>query len=70
MEHVHYAMLDNNSIISNVIVVEKDDFPTLDRIKVLENASSYIEIDPDVYNIRVGCLRWNGSNWEKVPNSN
>jgi hypothetical protein len=63
-----YAMLDTEGVIINVVVAQKDDFEMLDKIKVLENADSYREIDPEVYLIRVGLLYWNGSTWDKVSN--
>ena len=66
MDTVLYAMLDVEGIITNVVSATKDDFEILDRIKQMENASSYQEIDPEIYLVRVGYLRWTGTNWDKV----
>ena len=68
MEIVTYAMLDAEGVIINAVVAQKDDFETLDRIKKMENATSYKEIDPEIYLVRVGSLYWNGSNWDKISN--
>jgi hypothetical protein len=66
MELKNYAMLDAEGVIINAVVAQKDDFETLERVKKMENADSYKEIDPELINVQVGKIYWNGTYWDKI----
>lgn len=67
MTELVYGMIDSNGVLINPVLVKEGDTESLERIKA-ETASAvdYVELDPEVYLIRPGVLKWNGTYWEKV----
>jgi hypothetical protein len=61
-----YALLDDKGIILNIILVEKDDFQSLENSKEAAGAASYREIDLELIIGRVGSVYWNGIHWDRV----
>ena len=67
MTAVVYGMIDTDGILLNPVVAEKDDHTTLEHIKSeTESAVGYAQIDEEVYLIRPGVIKWNGTYWERA----
>jgi hypothetical protein len=67
MTAIVYGMIDAEGVLLNPVVAEKNDTTTLERIKSeTESAVDYAPLDDEVYLIRVGMLKWNGTYWEKA----
>lgn len=67
MNTIIYGMIDADGVLVNPVVVEKNDYTTLERIKQdTESAVDYAPIDEEVYLIRPGVIKWNGTYWERA----
>jgi hypothetical protein len=65
MNEIVYGLIDSNGVLLNPVVAGDEE--TLEQIKnETEFAVGYAILDPEVYLIRVGMLKWNGTYWEKA----
>lgn len=67
-ETVCYGLVDAEGVLINAIIITKDDFETLEKIKNLHNAVNSYPIDQSLYIVQVNKMYWTGTHWDSIVN--